>query len=131
MKFFLRAALLATLLGAVPATAATLSDAEQINLQVAMQAYIDSHAVNDALLQVDPATAEVNAYVAAKAHPKIMAWGDNMILCSDFVDQNGKTVMGNFYMTKREGAFFVFQATFGDDPALMKLMKDGKAVMAN
>lgn len=114
-----------------PASASTLSGSALVDLQVAMQQYIDSAVVDDALLQVDPATGLIKSYFAVKAHPKIMTWGDNIIMCSDFRDEAGNVVMGNFYMTKRNGQYTVFQATFGADPALDKLMKDGKVAMAN
>ena len=131
MKSVLRTFCLLSALSATPAFAASLSVQDQVSLQAAMQQYIDSHAVKDALLQIDASTGNINEYVVTKAHPKMMTWGSNAILCSDFVDQSGKTVMGNFYVARTDNGFVVFQVSFGMDPVLDKLMKDGKAVMAN
>ena len=113
------------------AMAEPLSDADMVALQVAMQTHIDSALVDGAVLSLDPATGNVVSYYPTKAHPKIMTMGKHIIMCSDFVDVSGKPTMANFYMASDKGRYVVFNTTFGVDPALEKMMKDGKVAMAN
>ena len=113
------------------AFADTFTDAEMVSLQVAMQSHIDSVLVDGALLALNPDNGKVMAYYPAKAHPKIMTFGEHIILCADVVDANGKVAMANFYVANDKGRYVVFSTTIGADPILEKLMKDGKVAMAN
>lgn len=132
MKSFLLTALSVVAISfATPALAAKLSDGEIVKLQAEMQMHIDAVSVEGALLGFDAATGKVLSYVPTKAHPKIMAMGEHIIMCADVVDASGKTAMVNFYMAKNGGRYVVFHTTFGDDPALMRMMQSGQIMMAN
>lgn len=116
---------------AAPAGAASLASDEIVRLQAEMQAHIDATAIDGALLAFDAGKGEVKTYYPTKAHPKIMFMGDKIVMCADVVDANGSKTMVNFYMAKNGSRFVVFHTTFGEDAALMKMMKDGRLVMAN
>jgi hypothetical protein len=130
MKSVLFAAVLLSL-NALGAAAETLSNEKLVKLQTVMQGYIDANAINGALLRFDASTSQVTELFATKAHPKIMTIGQHFVMCADFVDAQGKPVMGNFYIAQDGDRFVVFNTTWGEDAALMSMMKDGKASMAN
>lgn len=132
MKQFLAASALCTTLLAMPtAYAGTLSDTDLMALQVTMQSHIDASLVDGAMLYMDPETGNVMHYYPTKAHPKVMSLGDNFVMCAEVVDDMNKASMANFYITRSGAHFVVFQTTVGTDPTLQKLMKDGRATMAN
>jgi hypothetical protein len=111
--------------------AAEVSDADSVALQASMQSQIDRNLVDGAVLSLDPVTGDVSKLYPAKAHPKIMTFGDKYVLCADFMDETGNMVMGNFYMARAGDHFVVFDATYGPDSLLERLMADGKVAMAN
>lgn len=117
--------------GLPSAMAGSLSDNELVALQAAMQGHIDQSVVNGALLAIDAKTGELNHYYPTKAHPKVMTMGDNFVMCAEVVDDDGKGSMANFYVAREGSRYVIFQSTFGADPALDQMMKDGRVAMAN
>lgn len=113
------------------AVAGPLGNNELVELQAAMQSHIDQSIVNGALLAIDANTGNLNQYYPTKAHPKVMTMGDNFVLCAEVVDDDGKESMANFYVAREGSRYVVFQTTFGADPALERMMKDGRVAMAN
>ncbi len=111
--------------------ALALTDDELVKLQTVMQTHIDTNALNGALLRFDVETKQVSEMFATKAHPKIMTLGKHFVMCADFVDAQGKKLMGNFYIAQEAERFVVFNTTWGDDAALMSLMSSGQLKMAN
>jgi hypothetical protein len=113
-----------------PVMAASISDAEMVSLQATMQNHIDQNLVDGAVLSLDPNTGDITKLYPAKAHPKMMLFGDKYVLCTDFMDDAGNMVMGNYYMAKSEDHYVVISATYGYDALLERLMADGRVAMA-
>lgn len=114
-----------------PAMAGTLQDGDLLALQVTLQSYIDASLVNGALLSVDAESGKTVQYFPTKAHPKVMALGNDYVMCAEVVDAEGKASMADFYITRNGGTFVVFQSVVGHDPLLEKLMADNRVSMAN
>ena len=114
-----------------PAMAGTLQDGDLLALQVTLQSYIDASLVNGALLSVDAESGKTVQYFPTKAHPKVMALGNDYVMCAEVVDAEGKASMADFYFTRNGGNFVVFQSVVGHDPLLEKLMADNRVSMAN
>lgn len=53
-----------------------------------MQQHIQRSLVKDAILQLDAETGEIRSLYPTKAHPTIIAMGDNFILCTDLLDKS-------------------------------------------
>lgn len=117
-----------------PATASAeirLTDTQLVELQAVLQTHIDDNLVGGALLRVSEKDGSLLSYYPTKAHPKIMSTDKFLILCAEFIDNDGGDVMANFYLAQSGGRYVVFETTFGPDPALEHLMKSGRAIMAN
>jgi hypothetical protein len=106
-------------------------DGDLLALQVTLQSYIDASLVNGALLSVDAESGKTVQYFPTKAHPKVMALGNDYVMCAEVVDAEGKASMADFYITRNGGNFVVFQSVVGHDPLLEKLMADNRVSMAN
>ncbi len=131
-KYLLAAATCVSFALVLPtAMAGSLGDNDLVALQAAMQSHIDQSVINGALLAIDAKTGELEHYYPTKAHPKVMTMGDNFVMCAEMVDDDGKESMANFYVAREGGRYVVFQSTFGADPALEQMMKDGRVAMAN
>ncbi len=81
--------------------------AEQlVELQAAMQTYIDKNSVDGALRVNDTETGSTLSLYAVKAHPMVMRMGDGFELCAEFKDADGKDMQVNF-MINQSGKDYV------------------------
>ena len=95
-------------------------------LQAAMQQHIQRNLIDGVYLQVDFKTGDVRNLHPLTAHPIILGMGKYYVLCSDFRDDQGKTVNVDFYIAPRGKAHVVFQTVIGDRESLHKLMEMGR-----
>ena len=110
--------------------AATISMEEKVALQAGMFQHIETISLDGMMPHVELEDGSLVNLVVNKAHPMILAFGDNYVLCSDFRDPDGKAVNLDFYMTKKDGKYVVFQTEVNNRGKLEALMKNGKVSMA-
>lgn len=109
----------------------TLSIGDKAALQAVMQHYIDRQLVGGAFLQMDFETGKVRKLHPVSAHPMILHLGKHFVLCADFRDDDGQSVNIDFYIARKENRHIVFQTVVDNREPLMKLISQGKAVVAN
>jgi hypothetical protein len=125
VAFALTLALAAT---ARPGVAAEpLSTADRVALQSTMAQYIEQHTIGDAFLHVDPHTGEVQKLYPATQHPMIVLLNNVVVLCADLMTKDGKSVNADFYATRDNGQFVIFQAEIGNRAPLQALLMKGAA----
>ena len=105
------------------AAAADLPIAKKIELQAAMQRYIDAHLIDGAIIRVDPDTGALRRYTPAGPHPNIVEVGKFFVLCADFRDENGKVVNFDFFLAPGKHGPVVFQAAIDDPQPLVMFMR--------
>jgi hypothetical protein len=126
-------AVVATLaLGVLPpprgaVAAETLSTADRVALQSTMAQYIEQHTVGDAFLHVDTRTGEVQKLYPMTQHPMIVWLHDIVVLCADLRTKDGQNVNADFYATRDNGQFVIFQTEIGNRAPLQALMLKGAA----
>ncbi|MSO68961.1 MAG: hypothetical protein EXQ98_01575 [Alphaproteobacteria bacterium] len=113
-------------LSGAPAAVAVETLNEKVQLQAAMQQYIDAQSIDGRFLALDQKSGEVRGLHLTTAHPEIMRMGNNFVLCFDFKDDQGKTANVDFYMARKDDSYVVFHTVLGDHVMLKGLMKDGK-----
>lgn len=113
----------------MPSTAFATSMADKIGLQAAMTQHIESTLIDGVVPHVELSEGVVVHLVPTKAHPMILTFGDRFVLCTDYRDPEGRFVNVDFYLTRRDGRFVVFQTEINNRAALERLMKDGKVAM--
>jgi len=104
-----------------------LSTADRVALQSTMAQYIEQHTVGDAFLHVDTKTGEVQKLYPATQHPMIVRLNDIVVLCADLVTKDGKPVNADFYVTRDNGQFVIFQTEIGNRAPLQALVMKGAA----
>ncbi len=107
-----------------------LPTAEKALLYAAMQQAIDRNLVDGKYLHFSEKTAEVQTLYPAKVHPMIMLMGEHFVLCTDFRTVKGQSVNVDFYVSRRDGSFFVFDSVVDNRVPLKRLMKNGLVKMA-
>lgn len=100
---------------------------EKAALQATMQKHIQRHLVNGVYLQVDFKTGNVRSLHPLAAHPMILRMGEYFVLCSDFRDDQGRSVNVDFYIARVGKSHMVFQAVVDDRGSLQRLIRIGKA----
>ena len=111
------------------AQAVSMPIEEKIALQAAMSTYIDLHMVEGVIPHVMLVTGEVVDLVPSKAHPMVVALGEDFVLCTDFRDASGGFVNVDFYAKRSGERYVIFQTEIDNRAALEALMKAGKAAM--
>lgn len=120
----------AMLVAAGSANAAAVSMDDKVALQAAMFSYIDNQSIDGVIPHVRLDSGEIVDLVPTKAHPMVLKFGDDFVLCTDFRDPEGKFVNVDFYLKRREGTFAVFQTEINNRGPLENLMKKGVVEMA-
>jgi hypothetical protein len=124
--------LLLALTSTTPAFAGQhVKEAERVQLQATMQSHIEASMVSGAVLDFDESTGEINELYPSTAHPMILSMGDKFILCTDFLDANGRQINADYYVAREGEGFVVFHTAYDRREVVEKLMKDGKAEMLN
>lgn len=116
----------ALLVGVRPVLAADPEATVRVKLQSFLQAHVDRLLVDGAFLWLDLPTGEVRKLYPTTAHPMIMAFGANYVLCSEFRDSAGKPVEMDFYTAVRGHGHVVFRTEIANRGPLMALMDKGK-----
>lgn len=62
-------------------------------------------------------------YPPVAPHPKIVSVGKYFILCADFRDTDGKAVNIDFYVTRKNGRFLIFQTQVDQRERLSAFVK--------
>jgi len=129
LRYFLLALGLALSMSIGPAAHAgkTITIGEKAALQATMQQHIQRHLVDGVYLQVNFKTGNVRRLHPLAAHPMILRMGENFVLCSDFRDDQGRSVNVDFYIAPVGKSHVVFQAVVDDRDSLQRLIKMGKA----
>ena len=109
-----------------PGFASAMSIEDEVALQAAMSQHIQSTLIDGVVPHVELKDGTVTDLVPTKAHPMILAFGDRYVLCTDYRDPNGRSVNVDFYMTKRDGQFVVFQTEIDNRAPLRQLVAAGK-----
>ena len=109
--------------------AAAMSLEEKVALQATMFQHIESTLIDGVVPHVQLSDGTVVDLVPTKAHPMILTFGDRYVLCTDYRDPDGQFVNIDFYLTRRNGEFVVFQTEINNRAALEQLMKAGKVTM--
>jgi hypothetical protein len=104
-----------------------LSTADKVALQTIMAQYIEQHTVGDAFLHVDPQTGGMRKLYPITQHPMIVKMKDVLVLCADLRDKDGKTVDADFYATRDNGQFVIFQLEINNRAPLTALVMKGAA----
>lgn len=104
-----------------------LSTADKVALQSTMAQYIEQHTVGDAFLHVDPRTGQLEKLYPASQHAMIVRLNDIVVLCADLRTKDGQTVNADFYATRDNGQFVIFQTEIGNRAPLQALLMKGAA----
>ncbi len=108
-----------------------LTISEKATLQAVMQQHIERLLIDGVYLQMDWQTGEVRELHPLAAHPTILRFDNNFVLCSDFQDNDGSIVNVDFYVAPRASSYVVFQSVVDDREQLKRLMRLGKVVPTN
>ena len=104
-----------------------ISTEDRVALQSAMSQYIEQHLIGDAFLHLDPRTGDVQRLYPATQHPMIVRLNKLLVLCADLRTADGKTVNADFYATKDNGQYVIFQSEIGNREPLQALLMKGAA----
>jgi len=104
-----------------------LNTEERVALQSAMAQYIEQHLIGDAFMHLDPATGEVLKLYPATQHAMIVRLNKVVVLCADLRTADGKMINADFYATKDNGQYVIFQAEIGNRAPLQSLILKGVA----
>lgn len=107
--------------------AQSVSTNERILLQATMQKSINQQLVDGKYFYFDAINSKVQIVYPAKTHPMIVSYGNHFVLCTNFRTKEGKEVNVDFYITRRNDSFVVFDTLVDDRAPLHKLMKAGVA----
>ena len=128
MKQIFLGTIFATMLFALPAQASEkLARADKIQLQAAMQMSIGRKLVDGQYLYFDVNKDKVEILHPVQAHPMILQMDAHYILCSDFRNSDGKKVNIDFYVTRAENKFVVFDTVVNNRKPIQRMMKAGRA----
>ncbi len=94
-------------------------------LQATMRQHIESLLIDGNYLYLDPESATIRPLKPVSAHQAILRYGDIYILCADFHDEGGAAINVDFYLTRKDQAFVVFQTLIDDRTVLSRLMETG------
>ena len=108
-----------------------LSLAERVALQTQMRQVIDSRLVDGRYLHLDPETLELVSLYPAKAHPMILRFDNNFVLCTDFLTEEGRPVNVDFYVAKGGNELVVFDTVIDNRAPVEALMKRGRIAVAD
>ena len=106
------------------AKATTIND--KVALQAAMTAHIEASLIDGVMPHVELSAGTLVNLVPTKAHPMILSFGENYVLCTDFRDPKGEFVNVDFYVTRKDDRFVVFQTEINNREPLKQLMGAGK-----
>ena len=109
--------------------AAEVTRNERIVLQATMQQSIARNLINGRYFYFDVRKSEVNAIYPAKTHPMILEMGDHFILCTDFRNGDGDAVNVDFYVTRKDDTFVVFDTVVENRTPIERMMKAGLVKM--
>lgn len=104
-----------------------LSTSDRVALQSLMAQYIEQHTIGDAFLHVDPRTGTVEKLYPVTQHPMIVKLNDIVVLCADLKTKSGQSVNADFYVTRDNGQFVIFQTEIGNRAPLQALVMKGAA----
>ena len=123
MKFLI--VTLSALLLAFPAFAAEVAPDVQVKLQNAMQSHLDGVSDDGAYTYLTPAAATRTLY-PANTHPMVLAYGDDFFVCSDMVDEAGKSFTADFLVRQIGGDYRVVQMMVDQREVVKKAMGMGQ-----
>lgn len=111
------------------AAAATdaLTTADRVALQSTMAQYIEQHTVGDAFLHVDMRTGKVEKLYPSTQHAMIVKLNNVIVLCADLRTKDGHNVNADFYATRDNGQFVIFQTEIDNRAPLQALLMKGAA----
>ena len=109
----------------VPAVSQAFSLSEKAALQAEMQRHIEAQLVDGVYLFLDTKAEEVRSLHPVTAHPMILRMGDHFVLCYDFKDEAGKSVLVDYYVAQRDGSYVVFHTAIANRSLLFRLMEGG------
>lgn len=110
-------------------TSARLSTETRVQLQSAMRMYIDKVTVAGNYPNLDFKSGKVRNLHPAAAHPMILRMGEFYVLCVDFRDDAGASVNVDFYLSKKDKGYAIFQVEVANRAPLEALVKSGTAAM--
>ena len=110
-----RAALGGAVLALAPIPAAATTDVpSKVELQVAMQRYIEARSHDGWFVATDTRRGENLRLSVVKPHPMIFTEGADYVLCYDFADADGETVNVDFVLRRAGGRYVVTQLYVSD-----------------
>jgi len=109
---------LAALIIAVPAYAAEIPIAVQVQVQSAMQQYIDQISVGGAYSFIDQKSSDLKTVYPANVHPMVLSFGDDFFVCSEVIDGGGKNLTADFLVRK-----------FGDEYRVVQMFLDNRSLV--
>ena len=108
-----------------------VSTSDRIVLQAAMQEAIMERTIDGTFRYFDAADGELKQLFPVKAHPMILTFGENFVLCADFRDASGKDVNIDFYVVRKDDGYAVVDIVVNNRAPVEKLMKAGKIKVAS
>ena len=109
---------LGLLLFSLPGTAAEISPEIQVQLQAAMQQYIDQVSTEGAYTYIDYKSEDLKTVYPANVHPMVLSLGKDYFVCAEMVDENGSHITADFLVRK-----------FGDDYRVVQMILDNRPVV--
>jgi len=95
-------------------------------LQLTMQRHVDQSLIDGAIQRRDFETGDLVRYFPIDTHSMVMAMGEDYVLCLDLTTENGSSAPVDFYITKTDSGFRVYQTEINNREALEKLMRAGR-----
>lgn len=113
----------ACILGVTPAVGADIDTELQVQLQSLMLSYTDSVLVDGGYTYIDTADDALKTVFPANVHPFIVTLGDDYVVCSEMIDENGDAVTADFVVRRIGDEYRVVQMLVNDRAALQGAMK--------
>ena len=126
-RAFVHAVLLGLIVVSMRVFATQPSMSLKVELQAAMQNYIEDRLVDGEYLYLDTTNGVVARARPSAAHPIILAVKNGYILCSDFRTSAGTALNIDFFLARVDEEFVVFSHSVEERAKVKELMKAGLA----
>ena len=117
---------LAALFFSTPVLAAGTSADVQVQVQSAMQLYIDQISIGGSYTYVDAKSRKYRTLYPANAHPFVVTIGEDYFVCSEMVDGAGTTLTADFLVREIDKQYRVVQMIVDDRPLVEAAISNAK-----
>jgi hypothetical protein len=106
--------------------AATLENKVRVALQGVLRAHIQAETDNGLYYFRDQVSGDAYMLRLKKLHPVIFKQKETYLLCADFVDDDGKAVLVDYFIERQKGQFMVVNSVPGRRPLFMRIFNQLK-----